>query len=149
MAKKTIHLKDISFVDGSVDVKINFERFEKQIGEAQYWLDNAIMASMEQFMPKDTGVFVNVTRAMSAAIAGSGTVIGGAPPAGRYLYMGKVMVDPATGSPYARKGAKKIVTSRDITYSNPKATPFWFETAKQRYGDAWVKGVKAKAGGDE
>ena len=66
---------------------------------------------------------------------------------GRFLYEGKVMVDPVTGSPWARKGAKKVVTERPLTYSNPKATPHWFDTAKDAHGIAWVKGVKQIAGG--
>ena len=50
------------------------------------------------------------------------------------------MVDPETGSPWARKGAKKkIVTGRNIDYSNPKATPHWFDTAKEKYGKTWIK----------
>ena len=66
---------------------------------------------------------------------------------GRFLYEGKVMVDPVTGSPWAREGAKKVVTERSLTYSNPKATPHWFDTAKDAHGKTWVKGVKQIAGG--
>ena len=88
-----------------------------------------------------------MTKAMSAAIAGSGTVYAAAPPFGRFLYEGKVMVDEQTGSPWARKGARKIVTDKDLTYLNPKATPHWFETAKENHGESWVKAVKNIAGG--
>ena len=84
---------------------------------------------------------------MSAAIAGSGNVIAAAPPFGRFLYEGKVMVDTNTGSPWARPGAKKVVTDRDLKYSNPKATPHWFDTAKENHGDSWVRAVKKIAGG--
>ena len=57
------------------------------------------------------------------------------------------MVDPKTGSPWARPGAKKVVTDRDLEYSNPKATPHWFDTAKENHGKSWVKKVKKIAGG--
>ena len=57
------------------------------------------------------------------------------------------MVDPETGSPWARPGAKKVVTDRDLKYSNPKATPHWFDTAKENHGDSWVRAVKKIAGG--
>ena len=86
-------------------------------------------------------------RMRSAALQGTGKVVAGAPPQGRFLYEGKVMIDPVTGSPWARKGAKKVVTERPLTYSNPKATPHWFDTAKEAHGKAWVKGVKRIAGG--
>ena len=63
------------------------------------------------------------------------------------LYEGKVMVDEQTGSPWARPGAKKVVTDRDLKYSNPKATPHWFDTAKENHGESWVREVKKIAGG--
>ena len=122
-------------------------QIEKQYGKAQYALDSMIMTSMQPYMPHRTGTFINVTKAMSAAIAGSGTVIAAAPPMGRFLYEGKVMVDEKTGSPWARPGAKKVVTDRDLKYSNPKATPHWFDTAKKNHGKSWVKAVKNIAGG--
>lgn len=130
-----------------VSVEVDLNRFEKQFNAAQFQLDNQVMTSMIPYMPRVTGTFINVTKAMSAAIAGSGEVIAAAPPYGRFLYKGKVMVDPKTGSPWARPGAKKVLTDKDIKYTNPKATPEWFETAKKNYADDWIKGVKRKAGG--
>ena len=130
-----------------VSVEVDLKRFEKQFTDAQFKLDSAVMTDMIPYMPRVTGTFINVTKAMSAAIAGSGEVVAAAPPYGRFLYNGKVMVDPVTGSPYARKGAKKKVTNKDIKYTNPKATPRWFETAKQKHGDDWIKQIKRIAGG--
>ena len=130
-----------------IELDVDLSRFEKQYGDAQYALDSMIMTSMVPYMPHQTGTFINVTRAMSASIAGSGTVYAAAPPFGRFLYEGKVMVDEETGSPWARKGARKVVTDRDLTYSNPKATPHWFDTAKERHSKSWVKAVKKIAGG--
>lgn len=152
MAKrsKSKHFKDFSIVDGNIRVKVDLKRFEKQYQKAQYELDNAVMTSMIPFMPMQTGTFINMTRAMSSALAGSGRVVAAAPPMGRYLYEGKVMVDPVTNSPWARPGAKKIVTAKDIEYNkkaNPKATDHWFDAAKKADGDKWVKMVKRVAGG--
>lgn len=130
-----------------IELDVDLSRFEKQYGKAQYALDSMIMTSMVPYMPHQTGTFINVTKAMSAAIAGSGTVVAAAAPMGRFLYEGKVMVDEQTGSPWARPGAKKIVTDRDLTYSNPRATPHWFDTAKKNHGASWVKAVKNIAGG--
>jgi hypothetical protein len=131
----------------SGEITISFKRIEKQLQRAQYELDSQIMTDMEPYMPRETGTFINVTRGMSQAIAGSGYVVAAAPPTGRFLYYGKVMVDPETNSPWARKGAKKIVTGRPLTYSNPKATPKWFETAKEKHGKQWIKKVKEIGGG--
>lgn len=133
-----------------IEVEVDLSRFEKQYGKAQYALDSMVMVSMKPYMPLTTGVFRNVTEAMSAAIAGSGTVIAAAPPMGRFLYEGKVMVDPETNSPWARPGAKKIVTDKNLDYDksrNPKVTDHWFDVAKKNHGILWVKAVKNIAGG--
>ena len=148
MAKsKMFHFPSWSLVEGDIKVDVSLNRFEKQFQEAQFWLDGQVMNDMVPYMPHRDGIFVNLTRMRSAALQGTGKVVAGAPPQGRFLYEGKVMIDPVTGSPWARKGAKKVVTDRPLTYGNPKATPHWFDTAKDAHGKAWVKGVKRIAGG--
>lgn len=136
--------------NATIELDVDLSRFNKQYGEAQYVLDSMVMTSMQPYMPHQTGTFINVTKAMSAAIAGSGTVYAAAPPFGRFLYEGKVMVDEQTGSPWARPGAKKIVTDKDLDYDkshNPKVTDHWFDTAKARHGKSWIRAVKNTAGG--
>ena len=133
-----------------IELDVDLSRFEKQYGKAQYALDSMVMTSMEPYMPHRTGTFRNVTKAMSAAIAGSGNVYAAAPPFGRFLYEGKVMVDPVTNSPWARPGARKVVTGADLEYDrghNPKVTDHWFETAKMNHGKSWIKATKRIAGG--
>lgn len=144
------YVKEDSGRNVTIEFDVDLTRFNKQYGDAQYALDSMIMTSMQPYMPHRTGTFINVTKAMSAAIAGSGTVIAAAPPFGRFLYEGKVMVDEQTGSPWARPGAKKVVTNKDLDYDkshNPKVTDHWFDTAKQNHGESWVKAVKKIAGG--
>lgn len=136
--------------NATIELDVDLSRFEKQYGLAQFTLDSMVMTSMQPYMPHRTGTFINVTKAMSAAIAGSGTVIAAAPPMGRFLYEGKVMVDPATGSPWARPGAKKIVIDQDLRYDashNPNVQSHWFDVAKNKHGKSWLKAVKKNAGG--
>jgi hypothetical protein len=141
------------------ELEIDLGRFEGQFSKAQYILDSTVMTDMVPYMPMDTGQFINVTKAMSASIAGSGKVVAAAPPFGRFLYNGLVMVDEATGSPYARKGAKKVLVSefggltsapQKLNFSksaHPKATDHWFEAAKKEHGKQWIDIVKKNAGG--
>lgn len=156
---------DYHFTDGSlaIDANIDLGRIERNIEKAQYFLDSQVMTDMVPYMPMQTGNFIQRTRAMSAAIAGSGKVVAAAPPMGRYLYMGKVMVDSETGkgpmrievSPGEyifrfRKGAKLVATDRDLKFSkaaNPKVKKQWFDAAKRDHGKEWVKQVKQIAGG--
>ena len=147
MQKREFGFKDINITGTHVKVKIDMERFERQFQEAQYYLDSQVMTDMIPYMPRQTNAFINLTRARSAALAGSGVVVAGAPPMGRFLYEGKVMIDPVTGSAWAREGAKKVVTNKPLTYSNPQATPHWFDTAKNRHGKQWVDETKKIAGG--
>lgn len=148
MAKrKMISKTHYNYSKPNLEMRINLSRFEKQFEDAQFALDSMVMTSMKPYMPQQTGTFINITSAQSASLAGSGTVVAAAAPMGRFLYEGKVMVDPLTGSPFARPGAKKVVTDRNLKYSNPKATPHWFDTAKENHGKSWVREVKKIAGG--
>lgn len=150
MASKTFHFPSFSIVKGDIKVNVSLNRFEKQFQEAQYWLDGQVFTDMEKYMPFRDGNMRNVSAIMSRSMQGSGQVIAGAPPYGRFLYEGKVMVDPVTGSPWARAGAKKVVTDRDLMFdktAHPRATDHWFDAAKEQYVKSWAKGVKKRAGG--
>ncbi len=150
MASKTFHFPSSSIVKGDIKVNVSLNRFEKQFQEAQYWLDGQVFTDMEKYMPFRDGNMRNVSAIMSRSMQGSGQVIAGAPPYGRFLYEGKVMVDPVTGSPWARAGAKKVVTDRDLVFdktAHPRATDHWFDAAKEQYVKSWAKGVKKRAGG--
>lgn len=146
--------------DGNVfeiEMLIDLSRFDEQFSKAQYELDSMVMTDMVPYMPMETGQFINVTRAMSAAVAGTGKVVAGAPPMGRFLYEGKTMVDEKTGSPWARKGARKVLVSQyngktnakeNLTYAHGRQS-HWFEAAKKQHGGQWVNKVKKIAGGGQ
>ena len=147
---KTFHFPSFSMVAGDITVNISLNRFEKQFQEAQNWLDGQVFTDMEKYMPFRDGNMRNVSAIMSRSMQGTGRVIAGVPPYGRLLYEGKVMVDPLTGSPWARAGAKKVVTDRDLVFdkiAHPRATDHWFDAAKTENVKSWVKGVKRIAGG--
>ena len=134
-------------LDVKLTLNIDTEKLKGNAAKAQYWLDSQVMTDMMPLMPMDTGSFINATLAQSQALAGSGMVIAGIGPQGRFLYEGLVMIDPETGSPFARPGAKKVVTDRPLTYSRPGAVAHWFEEAKQMHLTDWVKGVAKFYGG--
>lgn len=147
MADSDLHLKGFSLVSANMRVNVNLNRLNENLYRAQFALDTQIMNDMVPYMPMNTGTLIQVTRAKSAATAGTGMVCAAAAPYGRFQYYGKVMVDPQTNSPWARKGAKKIVTDRRLDYSNPKAQPEWFQVAKDKNLNRWVQKVKNKVGG--
>ena len=74
-------------------------------------------------------------------------------PYARFLYFGKLMVDPITGSPFARKDATKVkaVPERDLNFSravNVYAQSHWFEASKAKNLQKWVR-VAQKAVEDD
>ena len=117
------------------------------------------MNSMIPFMAMDTGTLVNITRAASAAVQGSGKVYAAFGPQGRFLYEGKGMVGIESGSPWAKEGEKKVLVSQYggktnakefLSYNHsahPQAQENWFDAAKEVDLDKWVKDVKETAGG--
>ena len=68
-------------------------------------------------------------------------------PYARYLYYGKLMVDPTTGSSYAPKGATKVLKEKNLVLKKPmqsKAQDHWFEASKAENMDKWLR-VAGKA----
>lgn len=131
-------------------MEIDLRRFERQYTKAQYGLDSMVMASMIPYMPMQTGTFIQVTQGMSQAIAGSGYVVAAAPPMGRFLYEGNVMIGERTRSAFAAKGEKKVTTDKKLQYSqhaHPDVTDHWFDAAKRDHGKAWIRKTKGTAGG--
>ena len=157
MGKKMIKKLDYKFEykDRTIEgvMEIDLSRFEGQYSKAQYELDSMVMTSMMPYMPKRTGTFINVTQGMSESIAGSGKVVAAAPPMGRYLYEGKVMVGVKSESKFAKKAEMKKVVKQPpqmLDYYqrvNTRVTDHWFETAKTNHGTAWLRKVKKLAGG--
>ena len=139
------------------DMVLDLTRFGPQLEKAQYDLDSMVMTDMTPFMPMETGQFINVTKAMSAAYAGTGIVVAAAPPFGRFLYEGKTMVDELTGSPWARRGARKVLVSQysgrtnakpNLTYARGRQS-HWFEEAKKQNAKKWIAKTKKTAGGEK
>ena len=63
-------------------------------------------------------------------------------PQSRYLYYGKLMVDPETGSSYAPKGGTKGLTDKDLVFSKAvhgQAQSHWFEASKAENLEKWVR----------
>lgn len=68
-------------------------------------------------------------------------------PYARYLYYGKLMVDPTTGSSYAPKGATKVLKDKDLIFNkamHSQAQAHWFEASKAESLDKWIR-VASKA----
>lgn len=78
--------------------------------------------------------------------AGRGIVVYPGPYA-HYLYVGKLFIDPKTGSAWAPTGASKVITGKNLNISQAvhgRAQSHWFEASKAQNLNKW-KRVAAKA----
>ena len=92
---------------------------------------------------KDTAPFVPaLTGSLTIRTRLDGNKIIYPGPYARFLYYGKVMVDPQTGSSFAPKGGTKVLTNRDLVFSkamHPQAQSHWFEASKAQNLDKWIR----------
>lgn len=131
------HFPNVSYVHENFSVNISLDVYSKRFTDAQQWFGDRVLEDCKRFMPILTG---SMQQRSYVSDGGRKDVFPG--PYARFQYMCKVMVDPDTGSPWARKGVKKVVTDRPLTYSNPQATAHWFDTAYAKYGDYWMDGIR-------
>ena len=116
------------------------EKLVQACGKAEHVLAVQVEKDTVPFVPALTGSLTERTRVVGNAIIYPG-------PYARFLYNGKVMVDPNTGSTYAPKGGTKVLTDRNLVFTktmHPQAQSHWFEASKAQNLDKWLR-VAGKA----
>ena len=116
---------------------ISFDRFDKQLNNAQSRLTEMVLDDMKPYMPDPD----------LAEIVDDSTIIAAKGPQGRFLYEGIKMVGVDTGSAFAKSGESKVPVFEKLHYKNPNAKPHWFDATLEAHGKNWVKEVKKIAGG--
>ena len=104
-----------------------------KVNKAERVVAERIREDTSPFVPFRTGSLDQRTR-----VEGNLVIYPG--PYARYLYYGKLMVDPTTGSAYAPKGGTKVLTDRDLVFTtdfHPQAQAFWFEASRAQNMDKW------------
>lgn len=132
------------------------DRLMQASSEAEHILAVQIRKDTSPYVPALTGSLDTRTRIEGFSDAGLGPGTGGSMivypgPDARYLYYGKLMVDPTTGSSYAPKGGTKVVTDKNLVFSksmHAQAQSHWFEASKAQDLEKWVR-VADKAVKDE
>ena len=82
------------------------------------------------YTPMDTGTMSESVKLTGEAKTG---LVEYRAPYAHYLYRGELMVDPATGSSYAKQGAKKVYAGQDLKISMEKhhrASKEWDKAAE-------------------
>lgn len=122
-----------------ISMKDNFSAaLMKKLHEAGPKAAHAVAVQIEKdtepFVPARTKSLVDRTQVVDSSVVYPG-------PESRMLYNGKLMIDPETGSAWARKGATKVVTGTDLNIStavHSQAQAHWFEASKAQNLEKWV-----------
>lgn len=123
-----------------ISMKDNFsaplmKKLQRAGPRAAYAVAVQIESDTEPFVPARTKSTVNRTQVIDSFVIYYG-------PNSRMLYNGKLMIDPNTGSAWARKGATKVVTGKDLNIStavHSQAQSHWFEASKAQNMKKWER----------
>lgn len=113
-------------------------------GDVQQFHTANVLRRIKRYMPFVTGATYKIT-AIQTNIRKPEIVTD--VPYGKYLFHGKVMIDPVINAAgfmtpegwRSRKGSVKVLTSRDLKYNrtkNPQAGPRWDRTLSAAEGEA-------------
>ena len=114
----------------------------KAIGEAVANSCSRAEHTLAMQVEKDTAPFVPMlTGSLRARTRVTGNEIIYPGPYARYLYYGKLYVDPLTKSSFARKGATKVpaVPEKDLIFHRPGTCSHWFEASKAQNIEKWLR----------
>lgn len=128
----------------SVDTK-KFARDLAKVNKRMRFSGKGAEHSLAVQMAKDTEPYVpaRTKSLVNRTIVHEDTIIYPGPYA-RFLYYGKLMIDPDTGSPWAPKGASKVIDpeGKDLNIStavHSKAQAHWFEVSKAQNLPKWKR----------
>ena len=126
MLKFSVHTSGLSVIS---------ERLKTASKKAEHIVAIQVQKDTSPYVPDLTGSLDQRTR-----VDGSEVIYPG--PYARYLYHGKVMVDPETGNAYAPKGGTKVVTDKNLVFNkamHSQAQAYWFEASKAENMDKWLR----------
>lgn len=111
------------------------QKLESASEKAEHIVAVQAQKDTSPYVPALTGSFDRRTRVYENRIIYPG-------PYARYLYYGKLMVDPETGSSYAKKGSTKVLTDKNLVFNksmHSQAQSHWFEASKAENLEKWVR----------
>lgn len=130
-----------------VNFTVDTQRFARDVGAVRKrmgWAPPRSEHILALQIAKDTEPYVPASQSKSLAnrtiVSGSVVIYPG--PYARFLYNGKLMIDPNTGSAWAPKGATKVVTGKDLNIStavHSHAQSHWFEASKAQNLPKWKR----------
>lgn len=111
------------------------EALASACSHAEHTVAEQVMKDTTPFVPARTGSMVQRTRVIGNLVVYPG-------PYARYLYFGKLWLDPLTGSSWVRHGEHKAPTDIDLKFNHAthkQAQSHWFEASKAKNLKKWVR----------
>ncbi|HJA91918.1 MAG TPA: minor capsid protein [Candidatus Eisenbergiella merdipullorum] len=134
---------------GGVEINIDTSRIDDNLREAQKALNLQVVADSKPFVPYSQGALRSKVEYPEGLYGGE---IMYNTPYAHYLYEGTVYgpnipIKDAEGNITGwRSPPKKYPTQRKLQYHTAGTGPQWFEEAKRRHKQDWIKIVKETAG---
>lgn len=126
-----------------MSVSLNFELDDSGIAEKVERIATKVENTVAIQVKKDTEPYVPYAEgSLSKRTRVDGGKIIYPGPYARFLYYGKLMVSPTTGSAWALKGEKKILTDKNLRYNTAAhkfAQSHWFEASMAENLEKWLK----------
>ena len=130
-------------MDGMDELK---KAFSKACTKAEHTVAEEVLSDTAPFVPALTKSLTNRSH-----VEGNYVVYPG--PYARYLYHGKVLVDPKINAAgfltdevwKSRYGSKKIETDRNLVFNksvHPQAQAYWFEASKAQNLEKWKRAAE-------
>lgn len=130
---------------GSVDIKIDTKRIDRNLKEAQKLLNMAVKNDCEPLVPHLNGALRNSAEFPGGIYGGILQYGGQFAPYAHYQYAGELYL-AENGSSWARKYEKKFPAGKPLQYHEPGTTDRWFEKAKEKHKEEWIDLVKREVG---
>lgn len=138
---------------GNVDIQLNTDRIDRNLKEAQKLLNMQVVEDCDPLIPFQQGALRNSVNYPQGIYGGE---IEYNTPYAHYQYQSVVYspnipIKDSEGNItgwFSPPGQKKQPTGRTLQYHTPGTTGKWFEVAKERNLQSWVRLVKETAGKD-
>lgn len=128
-------LKFSIHTDGMDAVK---EAIAKGCSRAEHAVAMQVKKDTEPFVPARNKMLAKRTRVV-------GNMVVYPAPYARYLYYGKLWLDPLTGSSWVKHGEHKAPTNIDLKFNqavHKQAQSHWFEASKAQNMEKWVRAAE-------
>lgn len=127
---------------GSVEIKLNTNRYDANVRDAQKLLNMQVVADCDPYIPFQQGALRGSVRYPDGIY---GSEIAWDTPYAHYQYEGELYLTE-DGRTFANKGERKYPTGQPLEYHAPGTSDHWFDKAKEQNLNQWIDLVKKTAG---